>query len=203
MQDSSLFLQPEEYSRYFEKAVSWSQYLANFENEIALGESIPFHQYLPQNWQRTNRVYKTTHLLPEISDALSNLKSPLKWLIISENWCGDASQIVPVLVRIAESANGKIDLRLIYRDQNSSLMDAHLTNGTSRSIPILVQLNANFQVQTVWGPRPAEAQSRVMELKNTPGADYIQEIHTWYARDKQKSIQTEILPILAKDNPNS
>ena len=40
---------------------------------------------------------------------------------------------VPYLARLAESVPN-IDMRLLTRDENPDLMDAHL-NGTSRSIP--------------------------------------------------------------------
>jgi hypothetical protein len=53
--------------------------------------------------------------------------------VLSEDWCGDAVNSVPYLARLAELAPN-LDLRVLARDENPDLMDAHLTRG-SRSIP--------------------------------------------------------------------
>ncbi|MFN4082024.1 MAG: thioredoxin family protein [Bacteroidia bacterium] len=190
-------LTPELYKHYFSLGISYADYIKNFENELNAEPNIPYHEYLPMNWQRTNRVYKTTTVLPEIFNALKKLKEPLNWLLISENWCGDASQIVPVIAKIANENEEKINLKIVYRDKNLELMDAHLT-GTSRSIPMLIQLNRQFNVTGTWGPRPKLAQELVKRLKSNEetSQNYQEEIHKWYASDKQTSVQTELLVLL-------
>ncbi len=40
-------------------------------------------------------------------------------LIISEAWCGDASQAIPVVVKFFE----QYEVRITYRDQEPSLID--------------------------------------------------------------------------------
>ncbi len=77
--------------------------------------------------------------------ATSNLQGPINWLVITEHWCGDASQIIPIISKVAAESEGKINLRFIYRDENEALIDAHLTDGKSRSIPMLIQINENFE----------------------------------------------------------
>jgi len=52
--------------------------------------------------------------------------------VLVEDWCGDAVNTLPVIGRLAEHASN-IELRVVGRDANLDLMDAHLTNG-SRSI---------------------------------------------------------------------
>jgi len=88
-------------------------------------------------------------------------------------------------------SDGKIDLRFIYRDENLELIDAHLTDGRSRSIPILIQLDSDYNYISSYGPRPAEAQKLVMSLLSRQ-EPYSIPLHTWYAKDKQQSIQSDI-----------
>jgi hypothetical protein len=71
-------------------------------------------------------------------------------LVISEHWCGDTAQIVPVNAKIAAAAKGKITLRIIYSDKNLELMDAYLTL-TNRSITKLICLNKNNEVVKTCG----------------------------------------------------
>jgi hypothetical protein len=197
IQQMTSTLSPVAYRAYFEKGVSYEQYIHNFEADIALGEAAPYHQYLPMNHQRVVRIYKNFAINADLQAKIEALEQPLHWLVISEPWCGDASQIVPVLARIAEASNGKIGFKIAYRDQNLELIDAHLT-GTSRSIPKLVQLNADFNPLADWGARPQAAQDLVVALKSNPetAATYSDELHKWYAKDKQTAIQAEIMALL-------
>ena len=180
-----------DYKRYFNQAISYDQYLRNFQNEIAEGGDSEYAQYLPQNWQRQSRLDRKLKLSEILISALDNLDRQLNWLVITEHWCGDASQIIPIINKAADKSNGKIDLRFIYRDENLELIDAHLTDGRSRSIPILIQLDSDHNYISSYGPRPAEAQKLVMSLLSRQ-EPYSIPLHTWYAKDKQQSIQNDI-----------
>jgi hypothetical protein len=43
-----------------------------------------------------NRLDKTMKLLPEVVSALQALQQEYIWIVISEGWCGDAAQLLPV-----------------------------------------------------------------------------------------------------------
>lgn len=188
-----------DYQHYFEKGISYSEYLENMTEEAENPIDSPNSHFVPMNLQRAKRIGKTVKLTDDILATLNRLQHPIKWLVISEHWCGDASQIMPVLHQIAANSNGKIDMRIVYRDQHLELMDAHLT-GTSRSIPKLIQLDQQFGITATWGPRSAEAQRMVLELKSNPetAATYSEILHTWYAKDKQQAIQQELNLLLSK-----
>ena len=82
-------------------------------------------------------------------------------LVLVEDWCGDASNTVPILARWAdESVNG--ELRILRRDENPQVMDQYLTNG-ARSIPIVIVLDEHLVELGHWGPRPGELQKWVVE----------------------------------------
>jgi hypothetical protein len=192
-------LTPSEYKTYWEKGISYSVYLQRFEKEMNDGTATTMAEKLPINWQRTSRINKHLILDDDSIEELQNLVHKRYWLVLTEHWCGDSAQIVPVMNKIAETSNGKIELRLIYRDQNLSLMNEHLTLGV-KSIPKLIQLNTNFEVTGEYGPRPAIAQKLVMDMKSNPltAPKYSEELHKWYAKDQQVQIQRELMEFINK-----
>ncbi len=113
-------------------------------------------------------------------------------LVIAEDWCGDASSTVPVLARLADAAPG-LELRIVLRDEHPELMDRYLTNG-SRSIPIAIALDEEFNELGHWGPRPRELQAWVMEHRLTvPKAELYPQVRQWYARDRGETTLREVL----------
>ncbi len=184
-----------DYKAYFDKAISYEAYLKNFQAEIAIGDESKFAEYLPQNWSRQSRLDRKLKLTEELTSAVEGLDKSINWLLITEHWCGDASQINPIVNKISDISHGKINLRLIYRDENEELIDAHLTDGRSRSIPILIQLDEKFNLSATYGPRPEAAQHIVKALLEQ-GESYNIPLHTWYAKDKQKSTQKDLIALL-------
>jgi len=187
-----------DYKHYFEKAINYYNYKENFQQEIEEGDLSPYFQYLPQNWRRQSRLDRKLNLRPELLRAVRQIDEVQHWLVITEHWCGDASQINPIIAKVA-SLNNKISLRFIYRDENPELIDAHLTDGRSRSIPILLILDKDYKVVNVYGPRPEEAQKLVQSLL-AKGESYGIPLHTWYAKDKQQSIQQDFVQLISAVN---
>lgn len=87
----------------------------------------------------------------------------LKALILTADWCGDAMVNLPIFLRMANEA--LIEARFLIRDENLELMDQYLTNGTSRSIPIIILLDKDGQEISKWGPRAPFVQDLVATLK--------------------------------------
>jgi hypothetical protein len=155
-------------------------------------------QYARLNIQRMRRVDKTIVLLPELREALASLQQRYVWLTLTEGWCGDAAQIVPVFEAIVKASEGKLESRYLLRDENLDLMDRYLTGG-GRSIPKLIVLQADTLAEVVtWGPRPAPAQAMFLELKsqNLPFEEFATRLHGWYALDKTQSTQRELLELV-------
>lgn len=125
---------------------------------------------------------------------------PGRWKVIAltEDWCGDAINTLPVFDRLAEAA-GNIELRVLLRDENPDLMDDHLTNGTSRSIPVLIIYDEAFRERGWWGPRPAPIQEWVLtEGMELDPADRYREVRRYYARDRGRTALDEFLRILER-----
>lgn len=191
----------QDYKKYLQEGISYQQYKQQMAADLALNPDLKIKEYINLNQRRMRRVEKMYNLSAELIEQVKNLKQKIHWLILTEHWCGDASQTLPALNAITELSNGKIEMKLVYRDQNDELMNAYLTNGT-RSIPKLIQLDEHFNVTGIWGPRPFIAQKLVKALKANPAtaATYANELHLWYAKDKQQSLEKEIAQLLFRAN---
>jgi hypothetical protein len=156
--------------------------------------------YTKLNLARMKRVIKTTSLLPELEDILIKNK-PFYFAVISEGWCGDAAQIVPILEKINQFKNLK-PMKIVLRDENLPLMDLFLTNGVSRSIPIVLCLDENDNLLWHWGPRPRGAQEILdeMKMKNISMELQKERLHKWYSDDKTIQTQLAILEKIIASN---
>jgi hypothetical protein len=116
-------------------------------------------------------------------------------LALSEDWCGDAVNTLPIVAKLAE-LSPNVDLRVLPRDENLDLMDAHLTNG-SRSIPCVIALDRDFRERGWWGPRPTVLQHWVLgEGKALDAKERYREQRIWYARDRGRTTLEELLSML-------
>lgn len=195
---------------YIEKSISYDDYKQLVETLLVAGkvtgpqQSEALAHYSQLNLQRMHRVEKTIQLVPEIKDKLLLLHQPQIWLVLTEGWCGDASQSVPVMQALA-IVNPNIRLRILLRDENPELMDRYLTNGDSRSIPKLIALDPDTGKELfTWGPRPTALQETFYGMRSE-GLSYDiikEELQRWYNKDRTVTIQQE-LATLATNTPHS
>jgi hypothetical protein len=140
-------------------------------------------------WEGLHRLAR----IPEWATAAVPADGALKLLVLVEDWCGDASNTVPVLARLADETPG-IELRVLRRDEHPEVMDRYLTNG-ARSIPIVIALDDQFRELGHWGPRPTALQRWVVEQRaaGVPKEQLYPEIRKWYARDHGETTLREVL----------
>lgn len=117
------------------------------------------------------------------------------FLALSEDWCGDAVNTLPVIARLAELAPNA-ELRLLGRDANPDLMDAHL-RGTARAIPVVIVYDEDWNEVGWWGSRPAALQALVKgEWATLDKAERYKRVRAWYARDRGRTTVDELLAIV-------
>lgn len=168
--------------------------------------------YTDLNRKRMARLDKTATLTSETLETLKRVDTPIMMLVLTEAWCGDAAQAIPVLHKLTE-ANPALSLKLILRDEHPDIMDAFPTNG-GRSIPKVIFINnEDRRVLGTWGPRPTLLQKQVMadkaaireiqepEEKKQRQRSSAVEAQKWYAKDKTRSIQAEIVASIAQYQP--
>ncbi|KQO30103.1 thioredoxin [Flavobacterium sp. Leaf82] len=155
--------------------------------------------YSKLNDARMNRLDKTITISDKTLSKLENLENKYIWLVISEGWCGDAAQILPIINKMALASHKKIDLRIVLRDENAELMDQYLTNG-GRAIPkVIVICKEAGIVRADWGPRPKGATELLANYKKEFGVldEKIKtDLQLWYLADKGISVQEELMQIV-------
>jgi arginase family enzyme len=136
---------------------------------------------------------------PEYAARIAATGTPWRLLVISEDWCGDSVNIVPWLDALAESAPD-VELRILPRDAHLDLMDAHLTDGRSRAIPIALLLDEGFVEHAWWGPRTAELQAwfRSAEAQALTKDERYKELRLRYARDRGRAIMEEVTTMIER-----
>ena len=156
--------------------------------------------YTELNHQRMKRLDKTLKIDEALAAQIQSIDHDQVWVLLTESWCGDAAQNVPVIDKLA-SLNDHIELRLFLRDDNLDLMDNYLTNG-ARSIPKLVIFSKEDMKELgSWGPRPAALQEIYDAWRNDPNKVPYKEFNVtlqkWYAKDKAKEMQKELKEVFA------
>ena len=160
----------------FESAQTFSEFLAS----------------AVENRELWEEVYRRARVPEAITGRAMVLRGAWRFLVLLEDWCVDAASSIPYLVRLVDAVP-VFELRLLTRDDNPDLMDTHLTGG-SRSMPVVIILNEDWQEVGWWGPRPAPLQDWFLrELKPLPKPARARKIRGWYARDQGETTLGEIL----------
>ena len=151
-----------------------------------------YFEYRKLNFQRSSRLEKTFVPSEETRQIFSNIIKKQKWILITESWCGDSAQNLPIIAKLAE-LNSLIDFKIVLRDSNLDFIDLYLTNG-GRAIPKLIVFDENENELFRWGPRPVKAQNLFTKLKNEGQnkSDIYNQLHLWYGRNRGKEVEQEI-----------
>lgn len=196
-------------AQHLARALTYAEYRRLIDGLVAEGKTTgPVQktvlvEYTGLNVVRMNRLDKTVILRESLLRAIDAIQEPLLWLVLTEAWCPDSAQSIPVLARV-EARSPRIGLKMLLRDENPDLMDHYHTNG-SRSIPKLICMKARTGEELgTWGPRPAELQQMVMEHKADPQGishdAFLGQVQLWYARDKTNALQSELESLLKEWN---
>ena len=135
----------------------------------------------------------------ELSPRLRALRGRYRFLVLLEDWCGDAVNTVPYMQALAAGLPGS-ELRVLERDLNPEIMDLYLSPKGARAIPVCVILDEQFRDPCWWGSRPTELQTWVM----SPAAQAMDKderykrIRAWYARDRGRTTLDEIVTYLER-----
>lgn len=161
-------------------------------------QSADLTNYSLLNDTRMKRLDKTMVVSEEVITDLLALEKRYVWLVLSEGWCGDAAQLLPIMNKM-QMISSSIEFKIAFRDENLKLMEAFLTNG-SKSIPKLILLDQEtLTVVGSWGPRPKGATDLIQSYKSQYGVvdeTAKTELQLWYLHDKGFSTQREIVQMM-------
>jgi hypothetical protein len=161
-------------------------------------QALPYDDFVAASGLKHRGLWHGLHQLARIPPwALAAVPADagINLLVLAEDWCGDASNTIPVLAKLADRAPG-VGLRILRRDEHPEVMDQYLTNGT-RSIPMVIVLDRDFRELGHWGPRPRLLQEWVLEerRKGRPKDQLYPEVRRWYARDGGETTLREVLTV--------
>jgi thioredoxin-like protein len=185
------------------KSVSYETYRHLIDKYEAEGKSSGTEQtedrihYTALNQKRYKRLDKTI-IIPEDKAAFfKNYPHSLCLLVITESWCADAAQILPVVHKITE-LNPKLTMKIVFRDENEELMNLFLTNG-GKAIPIVIFLDLQDNVLAYWGSRPSAAKKMVEDFKTAHGSltpEFKEDLQKWYNQDKGLTIVDDFINVM-------
>ena len=188
------------------KSMSYDTYRELVTNLVAKGKSTGPNQsealsnYSMLNDKRMQRLDKKITLSDEIIAKVNAVNKPVTWLVLTESWCGDAAQTLPVMNKVA-ALNNNINFKVVLRDDNEELMNAFLTNG-SKSIPKLIMFDEVAEnVIGTFGPRPSKATEMVNAYKETHGAldaAFKKDLQLWYTKDKGQNTADNLVSLLSR-----
>ena len=187
------------------KAMSYQDYRILVDNLSTEGKSTGSEQnealtnYTVLNQRRMKRLDKTLKISDEAVKKINAFDKKVTWLVLTESWCGDAAQTMPMMNKVAELSDN-ISFKVILRDENLEVMNRFLTNNTM-SIPKLVMVeNATGEILGEWGSRPKTATQMVIDYKIEHGTltpEFKEELQVWYNKDKGQSTLSDLMELLA------
>jgi hypothetical protein len=112
---------------------------------------------MTRNREQVEQNEKDLQLTADDVAAFKGLPQTVNVMALAEDWCGDVVANLPVLGKLAQEAGGKLNVRILLRDQEpgSQVMDQYLNRGEFKSIPTLIFLDGDFNELGVWIERPA------------------------------------------------
>lgn len=186
---------------YVEKGLSYPEYLNKIEEQLveieAAGDPKSYAKYYSINLKRIKRLDKNFSLTDEQKEKLNQINSDFKLLIITEGWCGDAAQVMPVINVMMNEIS--VEQKIVFRDENPELMNEFLTDG-AKSIPILIGVNKEGNELFRFGPRPQHGMELLKKHKENPqeytDEQFHQDLQLWYNQDKGVSIFEEFVAVM-------
>src|SRR5438067_7520582 len=167
-----------------------------------------YKSQMTRNKEQVEQNERDLQLKPEDIQIFRDLPQPVNVLALAEDWCGDVVANLPVLGRLAAESNGKLNVRILLRDQQpgAQVMDEHLNRGQFKSIPTLIFLDGEFKELGVWIERP-DSVTKLREEKrraqyaqhpewgdpSTPIAELPEEIRT-QVQQAAAALRTETKP---------
>ena len=194
-----------EFIKIRDAVMSYSDYLSLIDGLLLQGkttgedQSLAQVQKAPLNRLRMKRLEKTAIISEELKLLIEQLPIPISFLILTEGWCGDASQSIPYIHKMVDESKGKLMDFYLLRDENLELMNQFLTDG-SKAIPKVIAFHSETgDFLFSWGPRPNQIQSWYMNLKkdlSLSKEELSLQLHQYYTNDKGQKLQEDFIEFM-------
>lgn len=119
-------------------------------------QAMTYEEYLAQMTQRRDEYesnYSSTRIDAQVRDQFAGRS--LRFLVITEDWCGDSSQFVPPVARLCDEIDG-LEIRFLLRPDVLELADRYRDRSGRQPIPVIITLDLEGQEYGALLERPAE-----------------------------------------------
>lgn len=132
------------FERYNDDSISVDQYMQTMENNRD-----QFTQNVEQSLIRDEHIEFFTG-------------QDLKFLVITEDWCIDSVQFIPVLVKLAQD-HENIEVRVLRRDEHPDVAEKYPRKDGYNAIPVIVIFDGEGNELGSIVERPAQASKEMAE----------------------------------------
>lgn len=108
-------------------------------------DALSVEEYLEQMRENRERFMENIDRT-EITDRDRAIfgKEPLRVLVLTEDWCGDSAQFVPVVARLARELP-QVELRILLRDQHWDLAAQYPRKDGYLAIPVFILFDQDMR----------------------------------------------------------
>ncbi len=154
----------------FEAAMTTSQFVAQMQEN---------QETFISNYQQAE--------MDEADLAFFRSQGPLRALALVEDWCPDVVAALPMLAKLADAlGDDTLKLRVLLRDQNLDIADAHLQDGAYRAIPVFIFFDAQMGELGHFIERPAAVTNALQQA----GAEFLA-AHPDYPPDRDQRTEEQ------------
>jgi hypothetical protein len=93
----------------------------------------------------------------------ARLPAPLTVLVLTEDWCGDSTANLPIVMRLARET-GSFDLRILQRDEHKQIAERYLLDDGRNHIPTYIVLDQDLNELGHFIERPAAITEKLHEF---------------------------------------
>ncbi|GBD17100.1 hypothetical protein HRbin26_02014 [bacterium HR26] len=115
---------------------------------------------MAQNRERFESNIARTKIMP--GDWAAFGREPLHILVLTEDWCGDSTQFVPMVIKLAQQIP-TVEVRILRRDEHRDLADRYRRKDGYQAIPVFIVLDSEMQELGALIERPERATAEIME----------------------------------------
>ncbi|MBX6752641.1 MAG: thioredoxin family protein [Thermorudis peleae] len=117
-------------------------------------------QQMTKNRERFEANITRTRIMP--GDWAAFGQEPLHILVLTEDWCSDSAQFVPMVIRLSQLVP-TVEVRILRRDEHKDLAEQYQRKDGYQPIPVFILLDAEFQELGALLERPERATQEMTE----------------------------------------
>lgn len=114
--------------------------------EEKLSQGMTPQQYIDQikvNKEPFVEIYEAVDVPAKVKEQFDSLSEPLRVVIFTADWCGDAMSATPSILRLIESTD-KLSVQVFNRDDELELANSFLSEGRANTVPLFMVYDSSM-----------------------------------------------------------